>query len=194
MSEVAANNKTSDGPDETTSLIPASPKSRTKWHWTTIILLCIILAISFDIGDYLIQAPRLRLYESIICTEYYSTRNVSLPGTISFQDSIPEEYCKLDEIQDEVAMIVGWQLAFDSISSIVLAVPYGWVADKYGRKPVLVAALGGCVLAYVWTLLVVSYLGDSDRMGSGLIVVGGMVESTIEVGVVVINLSYNRRR
>jgi hypothetical protein len=151
----------SEDAEESTNLLPASLKSPKQWHWTTITLLIIITCITFDIGDYLIQAPRLRLYESIICTEYYQTHNISLPLDIPWQGSIPEEYCKVDGIQDELAMIQGWQLAFDSISSILLAVPYGWVADKYGRKLVIVTALGGCILAYVWTLLVVSELNDN---------------------------------
>ena len=153
MSEIT-NTRTSDNPDETTALLPTSATPKNKWHWTTITLLSIILCITFDIGDYLIQAPRLRLYESIICTEYYTTHNLNLPPSII---SIPEEYCKLDEIQDELAMIQGWQFAFDSISSILLAVPYGWVADRYGRKLVITMALGGCILAYGWTLAVVSF-------------------------------------
>jgi MFS family permease len=160
MSEMGeiANTRASNGSDETTNPLPKSSKSSTKWHWTTITFLCIILCISFDIGDYLIQAPRLRLYESIICNEYYQTHNINLPQNVPFQGPIPEGHCKLNEIQDELAMIQGWQLAFDSISSILLAVPYGWVADKYGRKLVITVALGGCIMAYVWTLLVVSKL------------------------------------
>jgi hypothetical protein len=154
MSE-AVNSRVSDDAEESTNLLPTSFKSPKKWHWTTITLLIILTCITFDIGDYLIKAPRLRLYESIICTEYYQTHNISLPLDIPWEGSIPEEYCKLDDIQDELAMIQGWQMGFDSISSILLAVPYGWVADKYGRKLVIVTALGGCILAYVWTLLVV---------------------------------------
>ena len=53
-------------------------------------------------------------------------------------------------------MILGWQLAFDSISSILLPMPFGWVADRYGRKWVATAALGGCILSFGWTLLSVS--------------------------------------
>ncbi|EPE26904.1 MFS general substrate transporter [Glarea lozoyensis ATCC 20868] len=155
MSGIA--NRTLNGSDETTNLLPESPKSPAKWDWKTITFLCIVLCITFDIGDYLIQAPRLRLYESIICDEYYSTHNISLPQTVPTGGPIPEQHCKLDEIQDELAMIQGWQVAFDSISSILLAVPYGWVADKYGRKLVITAALGGCIMAYVWTLLVAGW-------------------------------------
>ena len=164
MSEIT-NTRTSDNPDETTTLLPTSATPKKKWHWTTITLLSIILCTTFDIGDYLIQAPRLRLYESIICTEYYSTHNISFPQEYYTTHNtilpptkpIPEEYCKLDDIQDELAMIQGWQFAFDSISSILLAVPYGWVADRYGRKLVITMALGGCILAYWWTLAVVSF-------------------------------------
>lgn len=40
------------------------------------------------------------------------------------------------------------------LSGLVLTVPFGWLADKWGRKPVLVLGLLGQVLAYLWVLIV----------------------------------------
>ena len=108
--------------------------------WIYFVALCIVVIITADMANSLVQAPRIRLYESIVCTRYYAANEPSLVGK---DGSVPEELCKLNLIQDEITMVLGWQIMFENVPGILLAIPYGSLAEMYGRKWVLVLALAG---------------------------------------------------
>lgn len=140
-----------DSRDEPTGAYEHRP-SRCTWSWVNVVALCIALAITADIGEYLFLAPKVRLFESVICTDHYLREDPSLVGR---DGSVQEHFCKVDAVQDKLAMILGWQYTFDSIPAILLAVPYGYLADKYGRKWITTLSLMGYALSWVWTLFIV---------------------------------------
>jgi MFS family permease len=45
-------------------------------------------------------------------------------------------------------------MTFSCIPGILVAMPFGMVADKYGRKLVLLLALLGVILSLLWTMVV----------------------------------------
>jgi hypothetical protein len=146
---------------ESTSLLTsqqAPPKptelsgSRSKWLWTHVVALCITISIIVDIGEQLFMAPKVRLYESIACAAHYLHHNSSLVGKDGF---IPEKLCKVNPVQEKIAMILGWQDCFDSIPALLLPVAYGHLADTYGRKWTTLLAFLGYSLASAWKLFVV---------------------------------------
>lgn len=53
-------------------------------------------------------------------------------------------------------MFVSLSLTGRSIG-IVLAIPYGALADHIGRKPVLLLGMLGCILSEVWIRLVCKF-------------------------------------
>ena len=44
-------------------------------------------------------------------------------------------------------------LAYERVD-VLLAVPYGFVADKFGRKPVLLLGIVGVILSDIWVMAV----------------------------------------
>lgn len=48
----------------------------------------------------------------------------------------------------------GWQIFFEGIPSLVLAIPVGWIADRYGRKPLMMLGLLGFTLKAFWWQIV----------------------------------------
>jgi hypothetical protein len=152
---------------ETTALLPSQPKSghglttasaqprtRCKWPWKHVVALCIALAITADIGEYLFLAPKVRLFESVACTKHYLQEN---PSLVRKDGSVPEHLCKIDPVQDRVATIIGWQQFFDSIPAMLLPIPYGYLADKYGRKWIIVLSFLGYALSWASMLFIVSF-------------------------------------
>ncbi|KAF8243212.1 MFS general substrate transporter [Wilcoxina mikolae CBS 423.85] len=89
--------------------------------------LCAVLIVTLFIAMFLSAAPQLRLIESIICSNYYRENG---RGIFNENGNIPEQYC------------------------VLLAIPYGVLADRYGRKIILVLVLLGLTLYFSWILFV----------------------------------------
>ncbi|KAJ8603177.1 hypothetical protein MRB53_042230 [Persea americana] len=121
------------------------------WQFS-VVLLCIMITV-LGTGAFLAMAPLRRLYESVLCQRYYS---VEQPGLFS-NGTIPEAMCKLDAIQDEVVTLFGYQDAFENLPGLVMAVPMGILADRFGRKPVLLTALSTGITTQVVLVLISMY-------------------------------------
>lgn len=132
-----------------------SHRSRCTWPWIYVIVLLIGIAIISDVGESLYAAPRVRLFESVICTGHYLQVD---PSLVDRDGAVPEHLCKVNPVQDKLASILGWQSFIDSIPAILLPIPYGYLADKHGRKWILILAMTGYTMSYVWTELVVSFI------------------------------------
>ncbi|KAF8537766.1 major facilitator superfamily domain-containing protein [Trichophaea hybrida] len=113
--------------------------------------LCAVLIVTLFIAVFLSAAPQLRLIESIICSNYYRENDRRI---FNENGNIPEQYCKVDSIQEELAFLNGFQTLFSNIPGVLLAIPYGVLADRYGRKIILVLALLGLTLSFSWILFV----------------------------------------
>ncbi|KAH6644271.1 hypothetical protein C7974DRAFT_300438 [Boeremia exigua] len=129
-------------------LDPSPPLETTK-PWVIMLVLAFVLVAIIDMGAFLAEAPRTRVYETNICLSYY--REIE-PSVIGPDGAIPEKLCKVDDIQQRMAMIFGWQDMFDAIPSIFLAIPFGVLADKVGRKWIFTASLMGLQLNSAWVL------------------------------------------
>ncbi|KAH8150986.1 uncharacterized protein LAJ45_05169 [Morchella importuna] len=114
-------------------------------------LLCFVIIVTVDMAGYLSSAPQVRLFESIVCLDYYRENDPSLIGG---DGSVPEELCKVDSVQREIAMLNGMQTLFSNIPGVVLAIPFGVMADRYGRRPMLMLTLLGLSLSSAWVLLI----------------------------------------
>jgi MFS family permease len=104
-----------------------------------------------DMGQSLAVAPRTRVYEANLCLTHYLRHD---PNAIGADGTVPEQLCKIDAVQQKMAMIFGWQETFDAIPSILLAIPFGTLADKVGRKWTLTGSLIGLQLNNLWVLVI----------------------------------------
>lgn len=62
--------------------------------------------ISIRFADSLTGAPILRIYESIVCYNFYKVANPSLIGEGGLVDEL---HCKIDPVQEELAILIGWE-------------------------------------------------------------------------------------
>ncbi|GKT65419.1 ATP synthase F0 [Colletotrichum tofieldiae] len=114
-----------------------------KGNRTNIIGLAMAYIILIEIGSYLQIPPSFQLLEDIICRKYFPDH--ILPGG-------GDDVCKTPEVQGELAMIKGWQASFDCVAPLLTSIPYGVIADKYGRRPVLSLAMLGVTLELLWQI------------------------------------------
>jgi MFS family permease len=137
---------TGESPDQSiTSIAPHHPK------FFIVATICIASIFFIEIGDFMLRAPIMRTLEDILCRSYFKS---TLPIAIDFSDPIPEDHCKIPLVQSQLAMLKGWDLTFSCIPGILVAVPYGVMADKYGRKLVLMLGLLGVLLGLFWVMVV----------------------------------------
>lgn len=117
--------------------------SKSAFRPSSAVTACFALNILLEIGLYLIAIPMNQVLEGIIC------HNVS-PAAPGPSDA----RCKDTTVQSELSFIRGWQVTFDTIPGLVTAVPYGIMADAYGRELVLGLSVLGGALAGSFTVLV----------------------------------------
>ncbi|KLJ11632.1 hypothetical protein EMPG_13172 [Blastomyces silverae] len=121
----------------------------------TIALFAIVLAC--ETGGSMLAAPMTRIFESITCLQYYKEHD---PTKIGNNGNIPEELCKNKVIQGEVAIVKGYGELFDAMAGVLLSIPYGLLADKYGRKPIFCICIPGFVLNMMVTGVIL-YASDT---------------------------------
>ncbi|KAL4749202.1 hypothetical protein BDW72DRAFT_178825 [Aspergillus terricola var. indicus] len=119
-----------------------------------ITLLAMVLAV--EVGFVMAGGPMTRIYESIACREYFEQADSAKIGP---DRQVPEELCKLKEVQSEIAAVTGYMEFFQGVLSVILAAPYGLLADRYGRKKTLCLGIPGFILNCV-IMFVVMWFDD----------------------------------
>ncbi|RAQ41842.1 MFS multidrug transporter [Aspergillus flavus] len=104
---------------------------------------CMVMLI-LDITSAVPTAPRMVIFEDIICRNHYAAWwDISKLGD-----------CKVKAVQGELALINGWKETFEKIPALLVSIPYGALADRIGRKKVLILALTGCLLCDTWVAII----------------------------------------
>lgn len=136
-----------------------SPSKPARPYKRVLLSICIILVL-VQCGDQLVQSPNSRIAEAIFCYDHYETTDPTKllldratvgPGAIG---GVAEILCKGEAVQSQLSSLRGYQGFLDGIPPLVLALPFGWAADKYGRKPLLILGTISFVLRAAWIQLV----------------------------------------
>ncbi|CRK18772.1 MFS efflux pump atnC like protein [Verticillium longisporum] len=96
----------------------------------------------------LLMTPMVRLMEDAICHVHYH-KDISEP--------IDEKECKVDDVQSQLAYLGGIGALMASLVTLVIAFPYGVLADRMGRKPAFFLAYVGILLGFGWGPFVLSF-------------------------------------
>ncbi|GJC82700.1 efflux pump ustT [Colletotrichum liriopes] len=116
----------------------------TRAYQIKVIGLAMAFIVIIEIGVYLQIPPSYQLMEEIICRKHYPDHIIS--------QGEDDDVCKGALVQGELAMVKGWQASFDCAAPLLTSIPYGVIADKYGRRPVLSLAMLGITLEFLWML------------------------------------------
>ncbi|CAK3981880.1 hypothetical protein AC579_680 [Lecanosticta acicola] len=125
-----------------------------------ILLPMTIVILLVALGDQLQESPSTRIFESVICYRYHERHDPSKiilgrdrvhPGAIG---GVEEKWCKADGVQDELARLNGYQNFFDGFPYLLLALPFGWAADRFGRWPIIMLNLIQLPARALWTQFV----------------------------------------
>jgi hypothetical protein len=104
---------TGQTPHETSSPSQTSKKSKPSPFF--FLLVCLFFSFILSFGGFLGSAPGTRIFENIVCRNYY---NENHPDELnSYPDEIPEDRCKMNEVQEEVAFVQGMAACLDAVPS-----------------------------------------------------------------------------
>ncbi|OAA64742.1 Major facilitator superfamily domain, general substrate transporter [Niveomyces insectorum RCEF 264] len=132
----------------------------------------------FEMASALQSIPLNQVVEDIIC------RNIAGTG-------LPLGDCgENTKVQAELAFLRGWQLTLDLLPGLLTAVPYGYIADKHGRKTMLVLSVVGTMLTQLIYLTVcwrsdvlpirMTWLSSAAMfLGGGPVVLNGIIFSIL---------------
>jgi hypothetical protein len=120
---------------------------RTTTAWFPVMVMLSMLFIE-GMAYFMSLAPQTRLLEKLVCDRHYSEAGRSFEGMPT------EEACKIPSVQNTIAMLFGFQAFFDGIPGLLLAMPYGVLADQIGRKRILALSMLGQVLGGCWALFI----------------------------------------
>ncbi|ETS78342.1 hypothetical protein PFICI_10404 [Pestalotiopsis fici W106-1] len=125
-------------------------------------IMCVLIFFGSSSGGFT-GITMTRILEDRFCREYYYGATQSLGGgggggddDASFQP-IDEDLCKVDVIQSRLAYLVAVHSFIEAAVGCVVAMPWGFVADRVGRRPVWALALFGMILMSLWQMAVVYF-------------------------------------
>lgn len=121
--------------------------------WATMYA-CGLFVLLVDVPNFMSEVPKLRMLELGLCRDYYS---ISDPGAIDHDGNVPESLCKIPEIQASLARMRGMLDMIEGIPGLILAIPYGVLADMRGRRFVAALSLAGFVLRDLWAFSVMYF-------------------------------------
>jgi MFS family permease len=118
------------------------------------LLLC-AFAFTMMLGDNLQPAALTQIFEGVICDNYYARHSyspASNPSPLSMRQLA--DPCKVHAVQKELAQVRGFQQLVPLFPALVCTVPYGLLAERIGRKRVLILSGAGVFAALSWVLAV----------------------------------------
>lgn len=113
----------------------------------TILGIFLLLIFVSSAADAFKQIPMTRIFEDILCHDYYDETSGS-------NAPIDEELCKVNAIQTNLAYLLAVLESLNSGVACLVALFWGIVADRVGRKPVLLVCLMGMLLSLAWMIIV----------------------------------------
>ncbi|KAI0811445.1 MFS general substrate transporter [Xylaria sp. FL0064] len=123
-------------------------KHRRKWR---VILLLYASVFLMMLGNSLYPAALIQVLEDIICSDYYNSPSGGIALNLLLD---PDEGCKAHAVQKELALVLGVLQFVPVFAGVLCTVPYSLLADRIGRKPVLMLSGAGVVVAFAWVFAV----------------------------------------
>ncbi|KAF2258094.1 MFS general substrate transporter [Lojkania enalia] len=128
----------------------ARQRSYTK---TQFIILITLVVFVIDFAFRLVDAPRIEIFEHIICNAYYKSDLTVLISNRSEWTKFGSS-CVVDAVQSELAILTQFKDTLDMLPSLVLAVPYGILAETFGRKPIMLMSMIGIAAEMLTDVLI----------------------------------------
>lgn len=155
------------------TIVPRKPSPK---KTRRIIWFLYAFAFSMMLGDNLQPAALIQIFETVICDDYYETQPLPLSSNIISLTSLPADHCNVQPVQRELALVRGFQQLVPLIPALLCTMPYGMLAQRIGRKPVLILSGTGVFAALSWVMAVCYWRFASIRwvlLSGAFLFIGG---------------------
>ncbi|KAH6957907.1 major facilitator superfamily domain-containing protein [Ilyonectria sp. MPI-CAGE-AT-0026] len=112
-----------------------------------VVLMCVQFLFIIEFSQFIMEPPLQEIMEDFVCHSYHPDHAMGVPQE---QDA----RCKDADVQGTLAMARSWMLWVEMLVPLLVQIPYGVSADRYGRRPVLFLGLFGIVLSTIWYMIV----------------------------------------
>lgn len=148
-------------------LTDSNPRHLDRQNVVVLVITTIFLA---ELGVAILIPALNSMLEDMVCQGY-------VPRLSTGASLADDPRCKVPQVQTRLAMLRGWQATLECIPAVLCAVPFGIMADRVGRKPVLLIAWLGLCLNLVWYDVVFLFRGAlppwTTWFGAAFLFIGG---------------------
>lgn len=165
-----------------------------------VILLLYAFAFTMMLGDNLQPAALTQIFEAVICDDYYKMQPwpPTSDDTAASPAALPADHCKIQPVQRELALVRGFQQLVPLIPALLCTMPYGMLAERIGRKGVLILSGAGVFAAFSWVMAVCYWRFASIRWvllsGAFLFIGGGDAVTSSLVHIMVTDATHQVER
>lgn len=123
-------------PTEPTASTDAAPGSAPSKERLRLIVSALLILLVANLVAVLVDTAINQLTEGAACRQLH-------PNVVDWYN---DPVCKSLDVQDRLALVMGWEFSSSLIPGLLLAIPYGIFIDKYGPRAMMVlVALGGVI-------------------------------------------------
>lgn len=170
-----SNTTEEERPGEGSPLLSPKPGDKPDTNRRRVIVVSFAMVILVDFAAFFLEAPQTSILEGIICSRHYH----SVLGEHDYD-------CTVGPVQAELATVNQMLNTFNRLPGLIVAIPFGTVADRYGRRPVLILAIIGALLQdaiakvilwhsnvfpprLIWLSSFGTFVGGGDAIASAMI-------------------------
>ena len=108
------------------SSMQQEPTARETFVIPVEVYICALIEFITTFGTAITAIPVTRLIEGAVCQRHYGA-----------DWNIAEHFCKIDEVQSNLAYLLGVYSSLTSLPSLFLAIPYGLLSEHIDRRLIL---------------------------------------------------------
>lgn len=156
-------------------LLGPKSDSQERKHRRRVVAVSFTMVLLTDFAAFFLDAPQTSILEGNVCSRYYQ-----------YTSNPAGNDCTAGPVQAELAIVNQMLNTFNRLPGLFAAIPFGIIADRYGRRPVFVLTILGALLQdviskiilwrpdvfaprLIWLSSFATFVGGGDAVASSMV-------------------------